>query len=222
MSIASRLVAPIHLSNNEMLARVEDSTHDGKSSAHAAESPARQNSLSPARVTLRLTVVLALGFNIAGFGRVYDLVKALANYVHCIESPSASKTTLDTAIYMCSGVLLAAGFYLLIQRMTSTAHGAKSPIQQSKPLRYASIALCALWIEQDGVANAATSVASYASGKGVTLPGAFFEVCGEFATALQMGLVWYKLASKAFEPSKQQAVPWQMHKYVKQSVMQSV
>ena len=89
-------------------------------------------------------------------------------------------------------------------------------------MRYASIALCALWIEQDGVKKAATIVMSYASGKGVTLSGAFFEVCGEFATALQMGLVWYKLTSKAFEPSKQRAVPWQMHKDVKQSEVQSV
>ena len=114
-----------------MSGRVFDFTHDGKSSAQAAESLARQHSLSFARRELRLTVVLALGFNIAGFGRVYDLVKALANYVHGIESLSAPKTTLDTTIYICSGILLATGFYLLIQRMTMTARGSRSPIQES-------------------------------------------------------------------------------------------
>ena len=205
-----------------MSGRVDDFTHDGKFSVQAAESPVRQNSLSSARLALRLTVVLALGFNIAGFGGVYDSVKALANHIHGIESLSAPMTTLEIATYTCSGILLATGFYFLIQRMTLTAPGAKSPIQESKPMRYASIALCALWIEQDGVKKAAASAMSYASGQGVTLPGALFAVFGESATALQMGLVWYKLTTKAFEPSKQRAVPWQMDKDMKQSEVQSV
>lgn len=221
-SIPSRLFPSIHPRNDEMSGRVEDITHDGKCAAQAAESPARQNPLSLGRLALRTAVALAFGFNIAGFGAVYDSVKALAKYLHGVESPLTPKTTLDIAIYICSGILLAAGSYLLIQRITSTVHGAKSPIQESKPLRYASIALCALWIEQDGVKKAAASVVSYASGQGVSLPGALFAVFGESATVLQMGLVWYKLISKAFEPSKQRAVPWQMHRDVKQSEIQSV
>ena len=206
----------------EMAGRVEDLTHDGRPSTHAAESPARQNSLSLGRSALRIAVVLAIGFNISGFGAVYETVKTLVNYVHGIESPSASKTPLGVATYTCSGILLAIGTYLLIQRMTSTAHGGKSPILKSKSLRCASIALCALWAEQDGVQKAMKSAMSYTRGEGVTFPGALFAVCGEFATALLMGLVWYKLVSKAFEPSKQQFASWQTHKDSKQSEAQSV
>ena len=116
----------------EMAGRVEDLTHDGRPSTHAAESPARQNSLSLGRSALRIAVVLAIGFNISGFGAVYETVKTLVNYVHGIESPSASKTPLGVATYTCSGILLAIGTYLLIQRMTSTAHGGKSPILKSQ------------------------------------------------------------------------------------------
>jgi hypothetical protein len=205
-----------------MSSRVEDSTHDGKLSANAAEFPARQNSLSLARLALRLVIVLAVGFNISGFGAVYDTVKALAKYVHGVESLSAPKTRFDIAIYICSGILRATGFYFLIQRMTSTATGAKSPIQNSKPLRYASIAVCALWVEQDSVQRAVTDVMSYVAGEGVTLPGALLEVCGELATALQMGLIWCKLVNKAFGPSKQRVVPGQMPKDSKQPESQSV
>lgn len=169
--------------------RVEDFTFDGTLSVGAADFPARQHPLSLGRLVLRLAVVLAIGFNISGFGAVYDTVKALAKYFHDVESLSAQKTPFQIAIYICSGILLATGFYLLIQRMTSTAHGVKSPIQKSKPLKYASIALCALWTEQEGVKKAVISVKNYASREGVTLPGALFAVCGEFATALQMGLI---------------------------------
>ncbi|GAB7331711.1 hypothetical protein MBLNU13_g03692t1 [Cladosporium sp. NU13] len=199
-----------------MVGRVEDPTHDGKLSAQAAESSARQNSVSPGRSALRIAVVLAMGFNISGFVTVYNTVKALVNYLHGIESLAKPATPLNVAIYICSGVLLATGFYLLIQRMTSTAHGVRSPIQKSMPLRYASIALCALWVEQDGIKKAVTSVMSYAYGEGVTLPRALFAICGELATALQMGLIWYKLVSKAFEPAKQKVASKQMHKDSKQ------
>jgi hypothetical protein len=221
-SISSRLFPPIRPRSNDMFSRVGDSTHDGKLSANAAELPARQNSLSLARLALRLVIVLAIGFNISGFGAVYDTVKALAKYLHGIENPSAPKTPLDIAIYICSGFLLATGFYFSIQRMTSTANGAKSPIQNSKPLGYASIAVCALWVEQDAVKRAVTDVMSYVAGEGVTLPGALFRVCGESATALQMGLIWYKLIEKAFRSSKQQVVLGQMPMDTKQPEIQSV
>jgi hypothetical protein len=206
----------------EMAGRVEDLVQDGKPSTHAAESPARQNSSSLGRSVLRIAVVLAIGFNMSGFGAVYDTVKTLVNYVHDIESPSAPKTLLGVATYTCTGILLAIGTYLLLQRMTSTAHGDISPIQKPQSLRYASIALCALWAEQNGVQKAMKSVMSYTRGEGVTLPGALFTVCGEFSTALQMGSVWYKLASKAFEPSNQQVASWQAPKDLKQSETQSV
>ena len=150
-------------------------------------------------------------------------METLAKCVHGIKNHSASQTRLDIAIYICSGiVLLAIGFYLSILRMTSTTNGGKSPIQKSKPLRYTSITLCALWVEQDGVKKAATSVMSYAYGEGVTLPGTLFAVCGEFATAFQMGLIWYKSVSTAFEPSKQKVVSKRMHENLKQSVILSV
>ena len=113
----------------DMAGRAEDLIHDGKLSTHAAESPARQNSLSLGRSVLRIAVVLAFGFNMSGFGAVYDTVKTLVNYVHDIESPSAPKTPLGVATCTCTGFLLAIGTYLLVQRMTSTAHGGKSPIQ---------------------------------------------------------------------------------------------
>jgi hypothetical protein len=221
-SFSSRPFPSICPRSNDMSSRVDDSTHDGKLWANAAECPAPQKLLSPARLALRFVIVLAIGFNISGFGAVYDTLRALAKYLHGVESLSAPETPLDATIYICSGILLAAGFYLLIQRMTSTVNGAKSPIQNSKPLRYASIAVCALWVEQDGVKRAVTDVMSYVAGKGVTLSGALFAVCGEFATALQMGLIWYKLANKAFSPSKQQVVPGQMPKDTKRSEIQSV
>ena len=202
--------------------KVEEVTHDGKLSAQPTESPAFQKPLSLRRLALRLAIALAIGFNVSGFGAVYDSVKALAKYFHGVESLSAPKTPLDIAIYICSGILVATGFYLLIERMTSTAHGGKSPIQKSKPLRYASIALCAFWVEQDGIRKAAASVMSYTYGEGVTLPGALFAVVGEFATALQMGFIWYKLVNKAFEPSKRKVASKQMHKDSKQSETQSV
>lgn len=205
-----------------MVVKVQDSTYDGNLPAQAADSPIRQNPLSLGRLALRLAVVLAIGFNIYGFEAVYDTVKTLVYYLHDIESLSAPKTALDIAIYICSGILLATGSYFFIQRMTSSAHGAKSPIQKSKPLRYASVALCALWAKQDGNKKAAMGVKSYASDEGVTLPGVLFAVCGDFATALQMGLVWYTLISKAFGPSKQQVAQRQMHKDTKQSATQSV
>ncbi|KAM0710494.1 hypothetical protein Q7P35_002857 [Cladosporium inversicolor] len=208
--------------NNEMIVKVQDSTHDGNLSAQAAESSVRQNSLSLGRLAFRLAVVLAIGFNIYGFGAVYDTIKTLVYYLHDIESLSAPETPSDVAIYICSGILLATGFYFFTQRMMSTTHGAKSPIQKSKQLRYASIALCALWAEQDGVERALMSVKRYASGEDVTRPGALFAVCGEFATALQMGLVWCTLISKAFGPSKQQVARWEVHNDMKQSAAQSV
>ena len=117
-----------------MAGRVEDFNHDGKPSTHAAESPARQTSLSLGPSVLRIAVVLAISFNMSGFGAVYDTVKTLMNYVHDIESPSAPKTPLDVATYTCTGILLAIRNYLLIQRMTSTAHGGKFPIQKSKSI----------------------------------------------------------------------------------------
>ena len=214
---------PIKLSqNNEMVVKVQDSTYDGNLPAQAADSPIRQNPLSLGRLALRLAVVLAIGFNIYGFEAVYDTVKTLVYYLHDIESLSAPKTALDIAIYICSGILLATGFYLLIERMTSTAHDGKPPIQKSKPLRYASITLCALWMEQDGIREAVTSVMSCVYGEGVTLTGALFAVFGESATAFQMGFIWYKLIRKAFEPSKQQVASQQMHRDSKHSETQSV
>lgn len=191
--------------------KVEGLTHGGKLSAHTADLLAFRKPLSLQRLALRLAIVLAIGFNVSGFGAVYDSVKALAKYFHGVESLSAPKTPWDIAIYICSGFLLATGFYLLIQRMTSTANCGKSPIQKSKLLRYTSIALCALWAEQDGLREAAASVMSYAHDEGVTLPGALFAVCGESATAFQMGLIWYKLVSEAFEPSKDRVASKQMH-----------
>lgn len=202
--------------------KVEEFTHDDKLSAQPTESPAFQKPLSLRRSALRLAIVLAIGFNVSGFGGVYDSVKALAKYFHGIESLSAPKTPLDIATYISSGILLATGFYLLIQRTTSTTNGGKSPIQKSKPLRYASITLCAFWMEQDGIREAVTSVMSCVYGEGVTLPGALFAVFGESATAFQMGFIWYKLIRKAFEPSKQQVASQQMHRDSKQSETQSV
>ena len=199
---------------------VEESTHDGRLAAQAAEPLSPQKPLSLRRLALRLAIVLAIAFNVSGFGGVYDSVKALAKYFHGVESLSAPKTPLDIAIYICSHILLATGFYLLIQRMTSTAHGGKSPIQKSKSLRYASITLCALWMEQDGIRQAVASVMSYAYGEGVTLPGALFAIFGESATAFQMGFIWYKLVRKAFEPSKQQVASQQTHRGSKQSEIQ--
>ena len=205
-----------------MVVKVEDFTDDGKLSTQAAEPSQRQNPLSLGRLALRLAVVLAIGFDIYGFGAVYDTVKALVYYPHDVESLSAPKTPLDVATYTCSGILLATGFYFLIPRMMSTTAGAKSPIQKSRPLRYASIALCALWAEQEGVQKAVMSVKSYVSGEGVTLPGALFAVCGEFATASQMGLIWYALIIKVFGPSKQQVAQRQMHEDTEQFATQSV
>jgi hypothetical protein len=199
-----------------MSSRVEDSTYSGKLWTDAAECPARPNSLSLARLALRLVIVLAISFNIYGSGVVYDTVKVLAKHVHGVESLSAPRALSDIASYVCSSILLAAGLYFLLQRMTSTAIGAKSPIQNSKPLKYASIAVCALWVGQDGFKRVVTDVMSYVKGEGVTLPGALSAVCGEFATALQMGLIWHKLVNMAFVPSKQQAVSGQMPKNSKQ------
>jgi hypothetical protein len=205
-----------------MSGKIEGFAHDGQLSAQTAESPVLQKPLSLQRLALRLAVALAIGFNVSGFGGVYDSAKALAKYFHGVESLSAPKTPSDIAVYICSGILLATGLYILINGMTSTAHPGKSPIQKSKPLRYASITLCALWMEQDGIREAVTSVMSCAYGEGVTLPGALFAVCARFATAFQMGFIWYKLISKAFEPSKQKVVPKQMHKDSKQSEILSV
>ena len=106
--------------------------------------------------------------------------------------------------------------------MTPTAHAGISPIPEPKSLRYASIAFCALWVEQDGIKKAVASVMSYVYGKGVTFPGALFAVCGGLATAPQMGMVWYKLTSKAFQPSKQKVASKQMHNDSKQSETLSI
>jgi len=205
-----------------MSGRGEESKSDGKLSAESAQCYPRRQLASPLRLLLRLAVVLAFGFNIAGPGDLYVAGKTLRNYLRDIERLSSTEAGSDIAIYICSGILLATGFYLLLHRMTSTVNGIKSPIQKSKPLRYASIALCGLWVECDSAKETASSVVRYASGEGMTLPGVLFAVCGRSATAFQMGLLWYKLVSTAFEPSRKQVVSRHMYKDAYQSEMQSV
>ena len=64
---SSHFFQTTHPRSLEMSGKANESTHSGKLSVRAAESPALQNSTSLQRIALRLTIVLAIGFNVSGF-----------------------------------------------------------------------------------------------------------------------------------------------------------
>lgn len=169
---------------------------------------------------MRCTVAAAFGFNISGPADLYVAKKSLRSYFRDTERVPYRQVALDSTIYVCYGILLAYGFYFLVHRMTSTANGARSPVEKSKTLRYASIALCGFFANRDELKQAAASVVEYAAEDGVTLSRVLYQVCRTLFYIFQMGLVYYKLISKAFEPPRQRAALRRTHGDTQQSDIQ--
>jgi hypothetical protein len=105
-----------------MLYEAEAATLDGKLPARATNQLPREHRLSLRRLAMRLAFVLAFGFNISGLGDLYVAGKALRNYLRDTKTLSSPTAASDIVVYVCSGILLATGFYALMQQMTSTAN----------------------------------------------------------------------------------------------------
>lgn len=195
-----------------MSGRVDGSVAGDKAPSQAAEhAPPPQSPLSFRQVAMRCAVAAAFGLNISGPADLYVAGKSLRNYFRDAGRVPYPQVALDSTVYVCYGVLLAYGFYSLIHRMTSTANGARSPIQKSRTLRYASVVLCGFFANRDELKQAAASVVKYTAEDCVTLSRALYQVCRTLFYIFQMGLVYYKLISKAFEPPRQRAAPKRTH-----------
>lgn len=161
-----------------MSGRVNAKTPGGKVPAQAVEhSPGPQSPLFLRQVVMRYAVAVAFGFHTSDPADLLIAGKLLRNYFRAAGRVPLPQVAMDITIYICYGALLAIGFYPLIHRMTSTANGVISPVQKSKTLRYASIALCGLFANRDKMKQAVTIIANYVAGEGVTVSKALYQAC---------------------------------------------
>lgn len=162
--------------------------------------------LSLRYVAARVAIVTAFGFNIFGPVDLYNASESLNKYIHNINTFSKLKIGWDIAVYICSGLLLAAVYHISIQRLTSTANGVKSPLQRSKFLRYICITSLGIWTIRDVTVRDIFELMGYELDEGIGLLGALFHVCGTMACIFNIGRFWYHIITKAYEPVIQRAV----------------
>lgn len=169
----------------------------------------RETHLSLRYVTARFAIATAFGFNIFGPVDLYNAFESLNKYIHDIDKFSELKIGWDIAVYICSGLLLAAVYHISIQRFTLTVNGVKSPLQRSKLLRYICITSLGVWTIRDVTVRDIFELMEFELHGGIGLLGALLHVCGTMACIVNIGRFWYHIITKAYEPVIQRAVSWQ-------------